>query len=237
MRRSRIIGIGLVAGMTFAAIAVGSLRPQYPRPIPRMSDRFVSAIQALAKNKRFYDFLGLSDYDHASLKLLVTSNRANIGYETARAAENNERYTPPAEERLDTVNIECGDSRLQKIYECSVVRVKRRDGSEVQPLSYSARPRDYVAASGERWVVHEVWAAFSPRELSDGFVVEYTSYDGVDSTFEVSPEDARERLLLKLEEDPAIIRICAECIDSLAEIARQLATAREEGKTSGGAAN
>jgi len=205
MRRSRIIGIGLVAGMIFAAIAAASLRPPSPRPIPRMSDRLVSAVQALAKDKRFYDFVGLSDYDHASLKLLVTSNRANIGYETARAAENNERYTPLAEERLDTVNIECGDSRLQKMFECSIVRVMRRDRSEIQPLSYSAKPIDYVSASGKHWVVHEVWAIFSPRELSDGFVVEYTSYDGVESTFEVSPEDAREQLLLKLEEDPAII--------------------------------
>jgi hypothetical protein len=41
--------------------------------------------------------------------------------------------------------------------------------------------------------------------LSDGFVVEYASYDGVEWTFEVSPEDARERLLLKVEEEPTII--------------------------------
>ena len=205
MRRSRIIRIGLVAGMIFAAITAASQQAPPPRPIPRLSDRVVSAIQNLAKDKRFYDFVGLSEYDHGRLKLLVTSNRANIAYETARAAESNQRYTPLAEERLDTVNIECGDSDLRKIFECSRVRVMQRDKSEIRPLSYSSKPKEYINASGKHWTVHEVWAAFSARELSDGFIIEYASYDGIEWTFEVSPEDARERLLLKLEEAPAII--------------------------------
>ena len=205
MRRSLILGIGLVAGMIFAAITAASQQVPPPRPFPRLSDRAVSAIQNLARGKRFYDFVGLSEYDHGSLKLLVTSNRANIAYKTAKGAESNHRYTPLAEERLDTVNIECGDSDLRKIFECSSVRVIRRGKSEIHPLSYSSKPMDYFNASGNHWTVHEVWAVFSARELSDGFIVEYTSYDGIEWTFEVSPEDAREKLLLKLEEEPAII--------------------------------
>jgi hypothetical protein len=191
--------------MIFAAIMAASQQPPPQRPMPRLSDRVVSAIQNLAKDKRFYDFVGLSEYDHGALKLFVTSNRAKIAYETAKAAESNQRYTPLGEERLDTVNIECGDFNLQETFECSRVRVMRRDKSEIQPLSYSSKPMDYINASGNHWTVHEVWAAFSARELDDGFIIEYVSYDGVESTFEVSPEDAREKLLLKVEEEPSII--------------------------------
>ena len=201
MWRARIIGMGLVAGMIFEADTVSLTAPQQappPQPIVRLSDRAVSAIQNLAKNKRFYDFVGLSEYDHGRLKLLVTSNRAIIAYETARAAESDRSYTPESLERLDTVNIECGDSDLRAIFECSRVRVMRRDKSEIQPASYFDRPNDYRNASGARWTVHEVQAVFAARELSDGFVIEYASDDGIEWTFEVSPEDAREKLLLKL---------------------------------------
>jgi hypothetical protein len=191
--------------MIFDAVTMSLIASQQaspPRPIPRLSAPAVSAIQNLAKNKRFYDFVGLSEYDHGRLKLLVTSNRAIIAYKTAAAAERNRSYTPPAQERLDTVNIECGDSDLLEIFECSRVRVMGPDKSEIQPLMYSSRPTDHTNTSGDRWTVHEVRAVYSVEELSDGFLVEYASYDGTEWTFEVSPDDAQEKLLLKLAEEP-----------------------------------
>ena len=53
MRRARIIGLGLVAGMIFEAVTVSLTASQQappPQPIVRLSDRAVSAIQNLVKN-------------------------------------------------------------------------------------------------------------------------------------------------------------------------------------------
>lgn len=180
--------------------------PQAPsgQPIPQLSDRAISAIQDVAKSNSFYDFAGLPDYDHERRKLFVTSNRATIAYKTALAVLNNARYTPAPSERLDVVHIECGDSDLRHLFECSRVRVTRPDKTEIRPLAYSSEPRAYSNSSGDRWTVREVSTAYSVEDLSDGFLVEYVSADGVEWTFEVSPDEARERLLLKLANDAPV---------------------------------
>src|SRR6266850_1916225 len=80
-----------------------------------------------------YGFIGLSDYGNNSSRLYVTSARALIAFKTAKASESNARYTPPANERLDTVSISCGDSDIGEIFECSRVRVMNREKRVIKP--------------------------------------------------------------------------------------------------------
>ena len=102
-------------------------------PVPRLTYNILSAIQRLANGKSTYDFLGLSDYGNNSSRLYVTSARALIAFKTAKASESNARYTPPANERLDTVSISCGDSDIGEIFECSRVRVMNREKRVIKP--------------------------------------------------------------------------------------------------------
>lgn len=201
MRCMRIFGTSLAAGtmlLTATVCLTASLQSPSGRPIPLLSDTAISAIQDVAKRNSFYDFAGLADYAHGARKLYVTSNRATIAYKTALAALKNAQYNRPPSERQDAVHVECGDPDLRDAFECSRVRVLRLDRTEIRPLSYAAEPHGYTNSSGDRWTVREVYATYLAEDMSDGFLVEYLSVDGVEGRFEVSPADARDRLLLKL---------------------------------------
>ena len=71
------------------------------------------------------------------------------------------------------------------------------DKVEVKPLSYSAGPNVYTNALRARWTVRDVTATYPATQLARGFLVHYASFDGSEWSFEVSREDAEEKLLLK----------------------------------------
>ena len=189
--------------LTIAPIAAAQQRqsakaPTTPAaPTLRLTDRHVAAIQSLTKGKPAYDFLGLSHSSGGTQRLHVISNRAEIAWKTAKAADSNGRYTPPLNERVDVVVISCGDSDLADIFECSRVRVTRPDKVEVKPLSYSAGPNVYKNGLGGTWTVREVFATYPVLPLAGGFIVDYASFDGTQWTFEISRGDAEQKLLLK----------------------------------------
>jgi hypothetical protein len=171
-------------------------------PIPRLADQDISLLQDLARSKSTRDFLGISHYRDGRQKLYITSTRTQIAYKTAEAIESNTKYTPLPQDRRDTVSLHCGNSDPGDIFECSRVRVSLLNARMINPLSYSAKANEYKNALGARRVVREVVAEYSARDLGDGFLVAYTSFEGTESTFEVSCEDAQVQLLLK----PQVIR-------------------------------
>jgi hypothetical protein len=71
-------------------------------------------------------------------------------------------------------------------------------GKTVRPISYTAGANSYHNALGARWRVREVEAVYSAQELLDGFTVNYADFGGTEWTLKVSPEDAIEKLLLKI---------------------------------------
>ena len=165
----------------------------------RMSDALVAAIQDLAKDKSSYEFLALADYAEGSMKLSVNSNRTMIAWQTAKALESGGRYrVQTALERLDLVTVDCGDSDLGDIFECSRVRVLGPEKQVIKPISYTAGANSYRNALGARWRVREVLAMYDARLLRDGFSVEYADFGGTEWTFPVLPDDARGKLLLQL---------------------------------------
>jgi hypothetical protein len=188
-------------GLLIALSLIVNLQDPLTPRLPRLSDSGVAAIQNAAKGRTMFDFVGLTDFDHGTLKLHVTSNRAVIAFNTGRAAAANARYTPLPEERLDTVRVQCGDADLNELFLCARVRVIRPDKTEVQPLSYSALPAEHENTRGVVWTSHEVHAAYAVSQLTDGFTVVYTATDGAEWTFDVSAQDAGEKLLLKVAAD------------------------------------
>lgn len=150
------------------------------------------------RNEISTDFLGISEYGDDRQRLYVASGRSLIAYNTAKATETGGSYRPPADLRRDIVSIDCGDSDLGELFECARVRVTPLDKRPVKPISYKAGPAAYKNALGARWTVREVMAVFSAKDLADGFVVEYSDFNGTDWTLNVSPEDAAEKLLLKV---------------------------------------
>jgi hypothetical protein len=165
--------------------------------VPRLTERHIAAIQESIKGKPSYDFLGLHQSIGAAQRLHVTSNRVLIALRTAEAAGGDGTYTPPSDARGDTVLVACGAAEVGSIFECTRVRVTRPDKVEVKPLSYSAGPNVYTNALGAHWTVREVSATYPAVQLAHGFVVHYASLDRTEWSFEVSREDAEEKLMLK----------------------------------------
>jgi hypothetical protein len=207
MLRLHRLAITASFGMIFAAYPILSSESSQNRqassplasPIPRLTDHDISLLQDLARSKSTRDFLGISHYRDGRQKLRITSARAQIAYKTAEAIESDARYIPLSQDRRDTVSLHCGNSDQGDIFECSRVRVSQLDARLIRPLSYSAKANRYKNAQGTLRVVREVVAEYSAPDLSDGFLVTYTSFDGTESTFEVSCEEAQVRLLLKPE--------------------------------------
>jgi hypothetical protein len=170
---------------------------------PRISDSLLTLIQQTAVKDIIPSFSGLMDYANGSGKLHVISARALIALKTKEAAESGGKYTPSAPDRADILMIDCGDSDLGDIFECSRVRVLTPSKRIVQPLAYAAQRNTYHNAMGARWAVREVTARYPIRDLRDGFSVEYADFSGTGWTFVVSADDARDELLLKLDAAPS----------------------------------
>jgi hypothetical protein len=186
----------LITGAAVLLALTGGISAQ--SRVPRLTDSAVAAIQNVAKTRSRFDFGGLSEYDHGTQKILVTSNRATIAFRSAQAALGQRRYSPTPQERIDTVLVQCGDPDPHEFFECARVRVMRSDKTQIQPLSYSAGPMEYQSPGGETWAAYEVFALYAASDLSDGFLVNYLARDGSEFNFEVSAKDAEEKLLLKI---------------------------------------
>ncbi len=195
----RFMRVAIILGLAAGIPLMASQRPPAREPVPLLNDPAITEIQKMAREKSPYDFTGLAEYDHGSMKVLVFSNRAEIAYKTAV----NPRYAPSPEDRLDTVQIRCGDPDLMKLLGCQSVRVTLPDKTEIRPVSYDEEPKTYEDSSGVRWTSHEIRVIYSARDLSDGFVVDYVYADGIQDTLTVSPETARDSLLLKIDNSPA----------------------------------
>ena len=224
---STFLALGLVVSLNASAGSVEGYSPavtdqaksvQKPPTapsVPQLTGQPLAAIQEFAKDPKDCryqgpgpqcrlenDFWPLVDYADGSSKVVVSSTRGTIALLTWKASTTNGRYTPPPNQP-DTVQVQCGDSDLGDIFECARVRLLTPEKRVVKPVSYAAGPRAYRNALGARWSVREVLAVYAIRELREGFSVDYASFNGTEWTFEVSAEDARNRLFLKIGETVA----------------------------------
>jgi hypothetical protein len=145
---------------------------------------------------------GLSHYHNGSTYLWVNSHRSLIALKLEEAKAGGGRYTPPPGLRTDVVTVACGDEELASRANCLRVTVIGPDGRRVPARTYSAGPRVYTNALGARWTVRKVHATYDVGLLRQGFRVLYGDDSGTEWTFEVSAEDAREKLLLQMPERP-----------------------------------
>ncbi len=193
--------LALFGGGLFAA----SLRPNVSGPPrsakapapPRIGGALLASIREAASRGWIWD-LGLTDASGGSLRLSIYSGRGLTASKISSAALSGGRYAPKS--IVDTVDIYCGSGyTFETRFECARVSVRATDGRKVRPLSYSARTKVYTNALGAKWRVREVAAHYSVGPLANGFSVDYAGTDETEWTFEVSAEDAAEKLLLKLE--------------------------------------
>lgn len=173
------------------------------RSVPRISDVLLERIQEAARAGSTYAFLGLSEFEDGSLRLSVRSNRSLIAFNTAKATESGGRYRPSADLRQDLVLVHCGDSDLGDKFDCTSVTVKRLDGRRVPPLSYTAGRNAYRNAMGATWTVREVGATYLPRDLVNGFTVDYADDGGNEWTMTVTAADFAEKLMMFDDASPA----------------------------------
>jgi hypothetical protein len=187
--------IEAAAGQTKPEPAVG---PQSASPptltIPRIGDDLLALVRDKANQLGSFIFGGIVD----SQRLHVISGRAFIAFKLAQARESGGRYNPPESVRTDSVTVSCGNSELGDIFNCSSVSVKNAAGTRVKPVRYSAGSNAYSNALRAKWNVREVNAVYLATSLKDGFSVDYAAPDGSEWTYEVTPEVARDALLLDL---------------------------------------
>jgi hypothetical protein len=204
-RRPLAVTLGLLLAMVAGGGARGNSAPPDGKTstpsVPRLGDAAVAEIQALAKGRPMEDFTGLSDLLGLTQAIYVHSSRANVAFKTARAAAFGKRYTPPPEDRADVLEVECGDTSRDHIFNCKSVEV-RSDRGVVRPLSYEAGTTAHTE-DGARWTVREVKATYPLDGLRFGFSIHYVSLDGSEHTFGVSPQKAQGELLLNLKSQPA----------------------------------
>lgn len=204
--------LALAAGNTTSfAQAKSSTSKPAPRPAaPVMPRALLDTIQQYAtdaKDCRYQgtgpicrvesDFFGLTDFADGSAKLSVHSQRQVVAYSTWKASSTGGRFrVPPG--ATDVVMVNCGDSDLGDIFECSKVTVVDAKGNTVRPSSYKAARNPYRNALGSKWTVREVDAEYPIGALKDGFEVIYADFGSTEWTFKVTAEEAEKKLLLRI---------------------------------------
>ena len=178
-------------------------RPTTPRTQNpgRIGDITVAKVLEASQLGTPSDFLGIWRSLEGELVLSVSSNRQQIAFNAAKAAQSGGRYSPPETFRTDIVTVTCGNSDLRG-FDCSRVAIRRSDGRPLRPLSYRAGPRPFRNALGSQWSRIMVDATYPSGELDSGFTVTYADPVGTEWSFEVSPYEAVAELLLDSIDTP-----------------------------------
>jgi hypothetical protein len=189
-----IVGHNTMSAQKPAQATAATPTAAAPAP-PRLSHATIAALQALAVTEPSSHYLGLSDGTGKTPRLTIRSSRVMIASSTAKAKEENGRYTPPEAVRSDVVLVKCGSTDIGSTFECAQVVVKTPSGRVVTPVTYSAGAETFRNATGATWAVRLVQASYLVRDLADGFSVEYDGFTGRAWTFKATGPEVDSRLL------------------------------------------
>lgn len=218
--RSRLLLVLAISGMCASGITAVQAAPQAALPasqrpnnatVSPLSGDVIDAVRAWASDPAACDgaafgpechveadFLPLSHYVEGHARLTITSARAVVAYTAWKAATDDRAYSAPADLR-DVVTVHCGGHDTGAIFECASVQVMSASGTAVAPVTYDAGASVSRNASGVKWSVRDVTADFPIVRLRDGLIVTYTDFSGGTWQFTVTAAQAREPLLLSIE--------------------------------------